>query len=83
MFYDATVIHEKYLIKVEMKRSFLNKDLTKQVEINMISRVRKTIFFVYLLVFQFDFRFDSNVSQNNINKKRYCDWTNGAFLFHF
>jgi hypothetical protein len=30
----------QYLIKVEMKRSFLNKDITKQIEINIITKVQ-------------------------------------------
>jgi hypothetical protein len=36
--YHGVFINIQYYIKVEMKRSFLNKDLTKQIEINMITR---------------------------------------------
>lgn len=36
--YHGVFINIQYFIKVEMKRSFLNKDITKQTEINIIMR---------------------------------------------
>ncbi len=36
--YHGVFINIQYLIRVEMKRSFLNKDVSKQMEINIITR---------------------------------------------